>query len=228
MTRLWKKTDTKMNPVVEKYTAGSTAIFDMEVMPFDIEASRAHAKGLAKIEILTADELRQIQNSLDSLEKDLKAGKIKITPEDEDCHTVIENYLVEKAGEVGKKIHTGRSRNDQIAVAMRLYMKHHIESVEKSARMLAGQFIDAAEKYKGVPMPGYSHTPGNAYHRGALFRSVRREPFRRRRFAFCSTRAHRQESARDGGRIRQRDTARPGVHEKRTRLCGHSGKFTVR
>src|SRR3989344_2091032 len=157
MTRLWKKTDTKMNPVVEKYTAGSTAIFDMEVMPFDIEASRAHAKGLAKIEILTADELRQIQNSLDSLEKDLKAGKIKITPEDEDCHTVIENYLVEKAGEVGKKIHTGRSRNDQIAVAMRLYMKHHLRAIETSARALASDFVDAAEKQKDVPMSGYSH-----------------------------------------------------------------------
>ena len=158
MAKLWKKTDTKIAPAVEKYTAGTDYVFDVEILPFDIQASRAHAKGLQKIGILNANELKQIGEGLDALEKDFKAGKIEIRPEDEDCHTVIENYLVEKIGEAGKKIHTGRSRNDQVAVAMRLYMKTHLTSLEKDARTLAGQFIGVAEKHQDVPMPGYSHT----------------------------------------------------------------------
>src|SRR3989338_10891673 len=158
MAKLWKKSDAKIAPAVEKYTAGTDYIFDVEILPFDIQASRAHAKGLQKIGILNADELKQIGEGLDALEKDSKAGKIAIRPEDEDCHTVIENYLVEKIGEAGKKIHTGRSRNDQIAVAMRLYMKTHLASLEKDARTLAGQFIGSAEKHQDMPMPGYSHT----------------------------------------------------------------------
>ena len=158
MAKLWKKSDTKMHPAVEKYTAGTDYIFDVEILPFDITASRAHAKGLEKIGILTSEEQQQLSRGLDSLEKDMSAGKIEITPEDEDCHTVIENYLVEKVGEAGKKIHTGRSRNDQIAVAMRLYMKHNLAELESSARSLAGQFLDFAEMHKDVPMSGYSHT----------------------------------------------------------------------
>jgi len=146
-----------MHPAVEKYTAGAAAVLDIEVMPFDIEATRAHASGLTKIGILTSGELKKLQRGLDSLEKDLSVGKIEIRPENEDCHTVAENYLVEKIGEAGKKVHTGRSRNDQIAVAMRLYMKHHLVLIERSARALASDFVDAAENYKDVPMSGYSH-----------------------------------------------------------------------
>src|SRR3989344_45976 len=158
MAKLWKKSDMKIAPAVEKYTAGTDYIFDVEILPFDIQASRAHAKGLQKIGILNADELKQIEGGLDSLEKDVKAGKIEIRPEDEDCHTVIENYLVEKIGDAGKKIHTGRSRNDQVAVAMRLYMKDKLETIRKQCLALAADFIDTAAKYDDVPMPGYSHT----------------------------------------------------------------------
>lgn len=158
MAKLWKKSDSTLHPAVEKYTVGTDYLFDMEVLPFDITASRAHAKGLEKIGILTTDEFNQLLEGLNALQKEYETGKISITQEDEDCHTVIENYLVEKAGEAGKKIHTGRSRNDQIAIAMRLYMKQHLADIEKSARALAGKFIDAAEKCQDVPMPGYSHT----------------------------------------------------------------------
>src|SRR3989344_8407307 len=98
MTKLWKKSDTKMNPIVENYAAGSAIMLDIEIMPFDIVATRAHAKGLSKIEILTAEELKQIENGLDSLENALKAGKITITPEDEDCHTRSEERRVGKEG----------------------------------------------------------------------------------------------------------------------------------
>lgn len=147
-----------MNPLVERYTAGTDHVFDMEILPFDVAGSRAHAKMLEKIRILTKDELKELEAGFGALEKDIGDGKLLIRPEDEDCHTVIENYLVARAGDAGKKIHTGRSRNDQVAVAMRLYMKHKLANLEGAVRQLAGAFIDAAAKYENVPMPGYSHT----------------------------------------------------------------------
>ena len=158
MAKLWKKSDEKTNPAVEKYTAGTDYLFDMELMPFDIAASRAHAKGLEKIGIFSKEELKQLQGALDGLAEDLAAEKITITRQDEDAHTVIENYLVEKTGDTGKKIHTGRSRNDQVQVATRLYMKSHLGLVRGKCIKLAEQFVDAAEKYQDIPMPGYSHT----------------------------------------------------------------------
>ncbi len=158
MAKLWKKSDQRSNPAVEKYTAGTDYVFDMQLIPFDIAASRAHARGLLKIGILTKEELVQVESGLDALEKDLADGKIVITPQDEDCHTIIENYLVEMHGDVGKKIHTGRSRNDQVQTAVRLYMKHHLGVLRASTAGLADQFLDLAEKYADVPLPGYSHT----------------------------------------------------------------------
>jgi argininosuccinate lyase len=130
----------------------------VEILPFDILASRVHAKGLERIGILSSEELAHILHALDELDADVSAGNVTISLEDEDCHTVIENYLVGKIGEAGKKIHTGRSRNDQIAVAMRLYMKQHLAAIETATRGLTVKFIDMAEKHAEEPMPGYSHT----------------------------------------------------------------------
>ena len=158
MAKLWKKSESKLHQAVEKYTVATDPIFDAQLMPFDIQASRAHAKGLQKIGILSSLELKEILNGLDSLEKDFEAGKIRITPEDEDCHTVIENYLVEKVGDAGRKLHTGRSRNDQVNTAVRLYMKHSLAELRTSCISLAEKFLKLAEKHKNVPMPGYSHT----------------------------------------------------------------------
>ena len=158
MTKLWKKSGTKTNPDIEKYTAGTDYLFDRVLMPFDIAASRAHAKGLEKAHILSKDELTKILATLDELETSVEAGTVTITPEDEDCHTVIENHLVEKLGDIGKKIHTARSRNDQVATAVRLYMRQHLGEIRVKVKALAAQFIEFAEKYKDVPMPGYSHT----------------------------------------------------------------------
>ena len=158
MTKLWKKNEKKLHPAVENYTAGTDSVFDLELLPFDIQGSYAHAKGLEKAGILTAAEAKAIQDGLDALLKDFQAGKVSITPEDEDCHTVIENYLTAKIGEAGKKLHTGRSRNDQVLVAVRLYMKHHLAALGTASVGLAAVFLKMAEKYEKVPMPGYSHT----------------------------------------------------------------------
>ena len=157
MAKLWKKNESTLHPAVEKYTVATDPVFDMQLMPFDILVCKAHAKGLNKIGILNAEESKKIQETLALLEKDFAGGKIKITPADEDSHTVIENYLVEKLGDTGKKIHTGRSRNE-VTVAMRLYMKSSLNTLQNESIELADVFLKMAEKYEQVPMPGYSHT----------------------------------------------------------------------
>ena len=141
MTKLWKKTESTLHPAVEKYTAGTDSVFDLELLRFDIQASKAHAKGLEKAGILTGAEAKAIQGGLDALLKDFQAEKVSITPADEDCHTVIENYLTAKVGEAGKKLHTGRSRNDQVLVAVRLYMKHHLAGLGAASLRLADLFL---------------------------------------------------------------------------------------
>jgi argininosuccinate lyase len=109
---------------------------------------------LHKIGIITASELKKILHALDSI----SFTKVSISTSDEDCHTFIENFLVRKIGAAGKKIHTGRSRNDQVLTAFRLYKMAHLKSIQKSAISLSKLFLAKAKKYKNLPMPGYSHT----------------------------------------------------------------------
>ncbi len=125
---------------------------------YDIEASRAHAEALNRIKILNNLELKKICRALRDLENQFKQGKLKISISDEDCHTVIENYLIKKIGDTGKKIHTGRSRNDQVLTAIRLYIKNNLRYTQKQTQALAINFIKLAKKYRLFPMPGYSHT----------------------------------------------------------------------
>lgn len=158
MTKLWSTTKHITHPAIEKYTVGRDYLFDRELLPFDIVASKAHAKGLKKIGIITAQELKEILGAFDALLKDFGKGNVVITSEVEDCHTVLENYLIKKLGDPGKKIHTGRSRNDQVLVAIRLYMKTHLKILRQECASLTVNFLDFADKCKHVPMPGYSHT----------------------------------------------------------------------
>jgi len=158
MTKLWHKKGGSTQYAVEKYTVGSDYLFDMELLPFDITASRAHAKELKRIGVITAKELEKILAVFNALERDFEKGTVRVKPEDEDCHTVIENYLVKRLGDTGKKIHTGRSRNDQVLVALRLYMKSHLRKLQQECALLAISLLDFAGKYKDIPMPGYSHT----------------------------------------------------------------------
>lgn len=158
MAKLWQKSKSKLHPLVEQYTVGDDYILDQVLMPYDIQATKAHIQGLQKLGIFTATEVKKLTSTLSKLEKDFKAGKVKIKIQDEDCHTVIENYLVKRYKNLGKKVHTGRSRNDQVLVAIRLYMKDQLKDLSKEVKKLAKDFLDFAEKYPMVPLPGYSHT----------------------------------------------------------------------
>ncbi|MBD3417915.1 argininosuccinate lyase [Candidatus Micrarchaeota archaeon] len=147
MTKLWKK-GYELDAEVEAYTVGEDYLLDQELIPYDVGASIVHAEMLSECGYLTKEEAESIVSALKKLES------LEIKKEDEDSHTAIENYLVEKLGETGKKIHTARSRNDQCLVAMRLYFKEHLQKLESEINAL----VKELKKKKDVPMPGYTHT----------------------------------------------------------------------
>jgi argininosuccinate lyase len=157
MSKLWEKKSGILDPKIEKFTVGNDYILDLELLPYDILASEAHAKMLGKQGYLNDSELEQLLSGLDEIKELHNAGKFDIIPEDEDCHTAIENFLVKKYGDVGKKIHTARSRNDQSMVALRLLIKDNLNQVKEMIAELQKQLESFADKNKGKAMPGYTH-----------------------------------------------------------------------
>lgn len=158
MPKIWQTKSTKIHPLVEKYTVGNDYILDMRLLPYDVEASLAHAQALAKLKIITPAELKKLKTGLNEILKLHHQGKFIIKLEEEDCHTAIENHLISKLGPLGKKIHTGRSRNDQVLVATRLYARKKLKQVSAEMIKLEKVFLNFAKKYQFVPMPGYTHT----------------------------------------------------------------------
>ena len=112
---------------------------------------------LYKIGILTKSELIDIERGLDQIIKDHESGKFKIDISQEDCHTAIEDYLVKNIGVAGEKIHTGRSRNDQVLTALRLFYKNEILSIKDKCEVLIKSFYEFGQKYKSIEFPGYTH-----------------------------------------------------------------------
>lgn len=162
MSKLWQKssTDTQSTTAqkVEAFTVGNDYILDQQLVPYDIHASKVHAKALQKAGILSEDECEQIIGALSDILDNWKEGKFSISVQDEDMHTAIENHLIEKMGDLGKRIHTGRSRNDQVLTAMRLFEKENLSQVLNQTKTCAELLLDMAEKHEQVPMPGFTHT----------------------------------------------------------------------
>lgn len=154
---LWQKSTTSINQTMMDYMAGEDVILDRELIQYDITASKAHVKGLCSINLLTADESEQLIEQLELLSVALLENKFILDNRFEDCHSAIEFWLVEKLGELGKKIHTGRSRNDQILCATRLYLKSSLEAVIDKCKVSAQACLKQAEKGELQPMPGYTH-----------------------------------------------------------------------
>ena len=154
--KLWNK-KYYLNEQVELFTVGDDYLLDQKLVKYDCIASVAHVKMLNKIRILTkveCDKLIKVLNEIKNLDS---KDNFTINQEDEDCHTAIEKYLTKKLGNLGKKIHTGRSRNDQVLTALRLYYKDEIESVGKLVDNLVQTLVSLKEKYGSVEMPGYTH-----------------------------------------------------------------------
>jgi len=154
---LWQKSNTSINDVMMAYMAGEDVMLDRELIQYDIIASKAHVKGLLSINILNQDESEQLILQLDGLSAAIEKNEFILDNRFEDCHSAIEYWLVKKLGELGKKIHTGRSRNDQILCATRLYLKSSLEIVIEKCKQSAKTCLKQAKNGKLQPMPGYSH-----------------------------------------------------------------------
>lgn len=155
--KLWETGKTKLHPVIEAFETGDDLVLDQKLLKYDILGSLAHAKMLGKIGVLEGIEGQRLKEGLEQILKLDQAGKFILKPGDEDMHTKIENYLTQKYGEVGKKIHTGRSRNDQVLTAIRLFSKAAMLDVWEAGIRLGAAFADFAKKNEFVPMPGYTH-----------------------------------------------------------------------
>ena len=155
--KIWNQNSKDKNSAIDYFLSGEDIVLDQELFLYDIEASIAHAHELQNINILTKAEAKKIVASLTNLAKLFQAKKFKLTTKYEDCHSAIEDYLTKELGSVGKKIHTGRSRNDQVMVAMRLYARTKLDDIQLLNLQIAKSFFDQAEKHSSDPMPGYTH-----------------------------------------------------------------------
>ena len=156
--KLWQKTGSKIHPAVNKYIISKNLEADNALLPYDIQGSIAQANMLERIGILMPQERDDLIQGLNEILKAHKKGEFLIDQENEDVHTAIENYLVEKYGNTGKKIHTGRSRNDQVLTAQRLQSKDKIKETIEAAKKIAQTILKFSQAHEFVPMPGYTHT----------------------------------------------------------------------
>ena len=157
MPKLWQK-DYQINQLIERYDVGDDYLLDRELIEADCLGSIAHARMLARIGILTDAEADALAAALAEITALARDGKFEIKPEDEDVHTAVENYLTQKLGDLGKKIHTARSRNDQVIVDVRLHAKEKMLDIAEAALAFAATLADFAEKNRDIPMVGRTHT----------------------------------------------------------------------
>ncbi len=157
MNKLWHIGGEKSDDFVDTFTVGDDYLLDQVLLSYDVQASKVHAKMLLKMGTINKKEHEDLQKGLDEILALHKKGEFKILPEQEDCHTAIEQYLTEKCPEAGKKIHTFRSRNDQVLTALRLYMKHEFAQIQKLVMNLIKSLQKKAKKSEKIPMPGYTH-----------------------------------------------------------------------
>lgn len=157
MKKLWQKDGHKLDPVVEAFETGGDLLLDQKLIKYDCLGSIAHAKMLHKIGILTNEELKKLLSGLTEILQLYDQGKFNMEMGDEDMHTKIEDHLTGKYGEVGQKIHTCRSRNDQVLVAVRLYCKEQLKNIQQELNILVKSFDEFSKRYGLIKMPGYTH-----------------------------------------------------------------------
>ncbi len=176
------------------YRFNASISFDQKLLREDIEGSIAHAVMLAKQNILTIEEKDDIVRGLTGIREDAEKGTLAITEEYEDIHSFVEANLIKRIGDTGKKLHTGRSRNDQVALDMKLYTRRQIIETERLLRELLSQLVSMMEEHLDTYMPGFTHLQKAqpvtlAHHLGAYFEMFRRDLLRMkdiyRRMNYC-------------------------------------------
>tara|TARA_R110002050_G_scaffold233604_1_gene369493 strand:+ start:26146 stop:27420 length:1275 start_codon:yes stop_codon:yes gene_type:complete len=154
--KLWDK-GISIDKKIEQFTVGNDREIDVHIAKYDVIASRAHAKMLHKIGILSSNELVELLGGLKKLETQIDNGTFVIEPQFEDVHSKIEFELTKTLGDVGKKIHTARSRNDQVLVALQLYYKDNLRLICDKTKTLFVTLLTLADTYKDKVLPGYTH-----------------------------------------------------------------------
>ncbi len=179
MAQLWGGRFTKATDQ-QVYDFNASINFDKRLLNVDIEGSKAHVNMLASVGVITAEEKTAIIKGLDSILADTASGKLEITSEYEDVHSFVEANLIDRIGDAGKKMHTGRSRNDQVALDMRLYTRADLLECKDSIKDLLGTLLSIIEKNTDTYMPGFTHLQKAqpvtlAHHLGAYFEMFKRD-----------------------------------------------------
>ncbi len=154
--RLWDKGET-LHPDILRFTVGDDPARDRRLAPADCLVNLAWLEALVGVSLLTADEARALAGTLRELYRQARAGQLEIRPEDEDVHTAVERALTERHGDLGKKIHAARSRNDQVATDVRIFAKEGLIGVGDAAVALARALTVKARAHATLPMPGHTH-----------------------------------------------------------------------
>jgi argininosuccinate lyase len=156
MSKLWQKT-TNVNELVENFTVGRDREFDEQMAGFDVLGSLAHTRMLQSIGLMNEDDLKLVQHELKAIYSDIQAGNFSIGEGVEDVHSQVELLLTQRIGDAGKKIHSGRSRNDQVLVDLKLFFRSQLQEVVEETESLFKLLIALSEKHKDVLLPGYTH-----------------------------------------------------------------------
>jgi argininosuccinate lyase len=156
MSKIWQKSVT-VNQLVENFTVGRDTEFDSQMAAFDVLGSLAHTQMLESIGLMSSEDLALVQRELKAIYADIEKGNFTIEPGVEDVHSQVEMLLTRRIGDAGKKIHSGRSRNDQVLVDLKLFFRSELQQVVGETEILFRQLIELSEKYKDVLLPGYTH-----------------------------------------------------------------------
>lgn len=156
MSKLWQK-DKGTESSVEKFTVGNDRELDNQLAAFDVLGSLAHTRMLESIGLMEKQDLDQVQSGLKQIFKEVQSGSFSIEPDVEDVHSQVELLLTRRVGEAGKKIHSGRSRNDQVLVDLKLFFRSEIQQLVKNTDILFTQLIAQSEEHKDKLLPGYTH-----------------------------------------------------------------------
>lgn len=157
MSKLWSKEGTATSSLIEEFTVGRDKDFDVLLAEYDVLGSLAHTEMLEAVGLLTKEDLALIREGLQQILAEIRAGGFAIDKNVEDVHSQVEGLLTQRIGEAGKKIHSGRSRNDQVAVDIKLYLRAQVLAIKEEVSLLFQQLIGLSEKYKDKLLPGYTH-----------------------------------------------------------------------
>ena len=155
--KLWDKIGTDNNALIEKFTVGRDQEFDIILAKYDVQGSVAHVKMLESVQMLSSEDTRLILKELENIEKEIAEGRFRIEEGVEDVHSQIELILTRRIGEAGKKIHSGRSRNDQVAVDIKLFLRAEILQLKTEVKSLFDLLVSLGNQYKNDLLPGYTH-----------------------------------------------------------------------